>query len=106
MSSGCSRPTATTTTPIVFVTAVDPVALGFVTSLNRPGGNLTGVTTLSIELEPKLLELLQAVMPTAATIGALINRSNPNAEAPIERTAGSRAQVRAQAAHPECQQRE
>ena len=64
---------ATTTTPIVFVTAVDPVALGFVTSLNRPGGNLTGVTTLGIELEPKLLELLQAVMPTAATIGALIN---------------------------------
>jgi putative tryptophan/tyrosine transport system substrate-binding protein len=72
---------ATTTIPIVFVTGVDPVASGFVTSLNRPRGNLTGVTTLSIELEAKRLELLHGLVPTATTIGALLNQANPNAEA-------------------------
>jgi putative tryptophan/tyrosine transport system substrate-binding protein len=72
---------ATTTIPIVFSTGVDPVALGLVTSLNRPGGSLTGVTTLSIELEPKRLELLHGVVPAATTIGALINHTHPDAEA-------------------------
>ena len=72
---------ATTTIPIVFLTGVDPVALGLVASLNRPGGNLTGVTTLGIELEPKRLELLHGVVPAATTIGALVNRANPNVEA-------------------------
>jgi putative ABC transport system substrate-binding protein len=71
---------ATTTIPIVFLTGGDPVALGLVASLNRPGGNLTGVTTLSAELEPKRLELLRGLVPTATTIGALVNRTNPNAE--------------------------
>ena len=72
---------ATKTIPIVFVTGVDPVALGLVASLNRPGGNLTGVTTLSLELEPKRLELLHGLIPTATTIGALLNRAHPDAEA-------------------------
>jgi putative ABC transport system substrate-binding protein len=72
---------ATTTIPIVFVTGVDPVALGLVASLNRPGVNLTGVTTLAIELEPKRLELLHAVVPAARTVGALINRMHPIAGA-------------------------
>jgi putative ABC transport system substrate-binding protein len=71
---------ATKTIPIVFVTGGDPVALGLVPSLNRPGGNVTGITTLSAELEPKRLELLHEVAPRATTVGALLNPSNPNAE--------------------------
>jgi putative ABC transport system substrate-binding protein len=71
---------ATTTIPIIFHTGGDPVALGLVGSLNRPGGNLTGVTTLSAELVPKRLELLHSLVPTATTIGALVNWTNPTAE--------------------------
>jgi putative ABC transport system substrate-binding protein len=70
---------ATTTIPIIFLTGADPVALGLVASLNRPGGNLTGVTTLGVELEPKRLELLHGLVPTAKTIGVLVNPTNPNA---------------------------
>ena len=71
---------ATTTIPIVFVTGFDPVELGLVASLSRPGGNVTGVTTLSAEIEPKRLELLHAVVPTATTIGVLVNPTSRNAE--------------------------
>ena len=71
---------ATRTSPVVVLTGADPVALGLVASLNRPGGNVTGVTTLSVELEPKRLELLYGLVPTATTIGALVNPTNPNAE--------------------------
>jgi putative ABC transport system substrate-binding protein len=71
---------ATRSIPIVFLTGGDPVALGLVDSLSRPGANLTGVTTLSAELEPKRLELLHSVVPTARTIGALVNPTNPNAQ--------------------------
>jgi len=71
---------ATTTIPIVFVTGRDPVELGLVASLSRPGGNLTGVTTLSTELEPKRLELLHEAVPTATTIGALVNPTSRNVE--------------------------
>ena len=83
---------ATRTIPIVFVTGVDPVARGLVASLNRPGGNLTGVTTLGIELDPKRLELLHGVVPTATTIGALVNRAHPDVEA---RSSELRAAARA-----------
>src|SRR5499433_3454357 len=72
---------ATTTIPIVFVTAGDPVALGLVDSLNRPGGNLTGVATLTVELAPKQLEVLHELVPTATIIALLVNPTNPtNAE--------------------------
>lgn len=70
---------ATADIPIVFTTAADPVAAGFVASLNRPGRNLTGVTTLNVELAPKRLELLREVVPAATSIGFLINPKNPNA---------------------------
>jgi putative tryptophan/tyrosine transport system substrate-binding protein len=71
---------ATTTIPIVFQMAGDPVAAGLVTNLARPGGNLSGVTTLGTALGPKRLELLHELIPTATTIGLLVNPTNPNAD--------------------------
>ena len=68
---------ATTTIPIVFVTATDPVAAGLITSLNQPGGNLTGVAALALELGPKQLELLLEVVPTARAIALLVNPASP-----------------------------
>jgi putative ABC transport system substrate-binding protein len=72
---------ATTTIPIVFNSSADPVAAGYVASLARPGGNLTGVSSLSVEIGPKRLQLLHEMVPTATVIAALINPTNPNAEA-------------------------
>ncbi|MGA7039507.1 MAG: ABC transporter substrate-binding protein, partial [Pseudolabrys sp.] len=71
---------ATGTIPIVFTTIADPVQIGFVTSLNRPGGNVTGATMLSVEVGPKLVELLHAAVPSVGTMVLLINPTNPNAE--------------------------
>src|SRR5262245_42387075 len=71
---------ATTSIPIVFQTAVDPVEFGLIKSLNRPGGNLTGVTILSVELEPKLFELLHELVPAATVIALLVNPTSPFAE--------------------------
>jgi putative ABC transport system substrate-binding protein len=67
---------ATTTIPIVFVAAQDPVELGFVTSLARPSGNLTGVNFLSTEVAAKRLELLREVVPDAARVAILVNPAN------------------------------
>lgn len=65
------------TIPIVFAIAVDPVELGLVTSVNRPGGNLTGVTNLNVEVGPKRLELLHELLPTATTIAVLVDPTSP-----------------------------
>jgi putative ABC transport system substrate-binding protein len=74
---------ASTTIPVVFVTGFDPVGAGFVASLNRPGGNLTGVNFLVVLTVAKRLGLLSEFVHAAATIGMLVNPDNPNAESTI-----------------------
>jgi putative ABC transport system substrate-binding protein len=79
--SAIAAKAATATIPIVFATIADPVQIGLVTSLNRPGGNLTGFSFLNVEIGPKLVELLHEVVPAATMVAALINPTNPNADA-------------------------
>jgi putative ABC transport system substrate-binding protein len=71
---------ATSTIPIVFQTGGDPVAEGLVASLARPGGNVTGVTFIAVELHPKRLELLSEMVPQARVIALLVNPNNASAE--------------------------
>jgi putative ABC transport system substrate-binding protein len=71
---------ATTTIPIVFTTPSDPVQIGLVDSLSRPGGNLTGVTQLHVEVGPKRLEVAHELVPTATLIAVLVNPTNPSTD--------------------------
>ncbi len=82
---------ATATIPIVFVTGADPVAERFVASLNRPGGNRTGVTFLGVEIGPKHFELLREAVPTASTIAFLLNPTNRTLAEPFTRGAEAAA---------------
>jgi putative tryptophan/tyrosine transport system substrate-binding protein len=85
---------ATSTIPILFNMTADPVQLGLVESLNRPGGNITGIAILGVALEAKRLEMLHELVPTAKIIGVLVNPKNPqieiqtNALVAASRTAG------------------
>jgi putative tryptophan/tyrosine transport system substrate-binding protein len=72
-----------TSIPIVFVNAADPVHLGLVASLNRPGGNVTGVTTISAELEAKRLGLLRELVPSATSMAVLVNPTRPGVDAQL-----------------------
>jgi putative ABC transport system substrate-binding protein len=69
--------TATNTIPIVFTSGADPVSVGLVASLNRPGGNVTGVVSLNREIMPKRLQLLHELVPTASVMALLVNPANP-----------------------------
>jgi putative tryptophan/tyrosine transport system substrate-binding protein len=80
ISSALAAKSATTMIPIVFEVGVDPVEMGLITSLARPGGNITGVASLNLEVGPKKLQLLHELVPTATIIGLLVNPANPNNE--------------------------
>src|SRR4029453_42728 len=75
--SAVAAKAATVTIPIVFGAPVDPVKVGLVASLNRPGANITGVTNINSEVGPKRLELLRELLPTAKLIGGLVNPPTP-----------------------------
>jgi putative tryptophan/tyrosine transport system substrate-binding protein len=80
LASALAAKGATTTIPIVFQTGVDPIKAGLVSSLNRPTGNITGVTNLSNQVIPKYFEMLRELLPGSKTIALLVNPTNPAAE--------------------------
>jgi len=90
---------ATRTIPIVFAMGSDPVKVGLVASLNRPGANITGVTVISVELLAKRLELIRELVPRATAIGLLVNPDNLNTDSNVQelqtlaRAGGWRLQV-------------
>ena len=84
---------ATATIPVVFETAADPIQLGLVASLNRPGGNITGVANLNLGIAPKRLELLRELVPAASVVGLLINPANPLLAEPAARASQAAAQT-------------
>jgi putative ABC transport system substrate-binding protein len=81
---GLAAKAATSTIPIVFQTGGDPVQDGLVASMNRPGGNVTGVSRLAVTIAPKRLELMRELSPKATVIGLLINPTNPRSELVVQ----------------------
>ena len=79
--------------PIVFALSSDPVAIGLVASLARPGGNVTGVTRLSVEVGPKRLQLIHALVPTATSVALLVNPANPAIAEPEHRQVATAARA-------------
>jgi putative ABC transport system substrate-binding protein len=92
VSAALAAKAATAIIPIVFETGADPVAVGLVGSLSRPSGNVTGVTSLNVEVGPKRFELLRQLRPAARVVALLVNPNNPNSAAVI---AEARQAVRA-----------
>jgi putative tryptophan/tyrosine transport system substrate-binding protein len=90
--SAVAAKAATSTIPIVFISGVDPIAAGLVTSLNRPGGNLTGLSNYNTSLTAKRLELLHQVVPRASTVAVLVNSKSPATQT-IEAEARAAAQA-------------
>lgn len=84
---------ATATIPVVFETAANPVKLGLVASLSRPGGNVTGVTQLNVEVETKRLELLHELLPKASALALLVNPTDPALAEPVAHDVRSAAQA-------------
>jgi len=78
----------TTTVPIVFEMGADPVAIGLVSSLSRPEGNLTGISSLNVEVTPKRLEIIHELIPTAANIAVLVNPTSPTTESQLRSLEG------------------
>jgi len=97
--SALAAKAATTTIPIVFSTAADPVGEGLVVSLNRPGGNTTGVTNLGAELVQKEMEMLHQMVPTATVIAALVNPTNPALAEPATKDVQAAARTLGLQAH-------
>jgi putative ABC transport system substrate-binding protein len=89
--SALAAKAATAAIPIVVVVGRDPVELGLVSSLNRPGGNVTGVSLLNVLLAPKRLELVREVVPNASRIAVLVNPRNRNAASYAKRHPSRRA---------------
>ena len=95
---------ATATIPIVFLVGVDPVTAGLVASLNQPGGNVTGVSILNVDVVAKRLELLHELVPTAAFIALLVNPTNPVFAEPETKEVRDGTFSQAAAACSECEQ--
>ena len=84
--SALAAKTATATIPIVFAFGADPIKVGLVPSLNRPGGNVTGITIFSNELNAKKLEIMHGLVPTTAAIALLVNPDGPTANSVVQET--------------------
>ena len=92
---------ATAVLPVVFYTGGDPVGMGLVSRLNRPGGNITGVTSLGEEVVPKRLELLHELLPNLTVAALLINPTFGTAEVQAKDMLSAARNPRAQAKHPD-----